>query len=308
MLDSHDSGDLTWGRRCWLPLYHGSLTMKHLVAVATILFGFSLFADTAQRAEELYGQRGENIKNALMATKIYHQLAKQESAQEAKAEFLIRESEASYYVGGYWDKRKYKLTAYSQGLEAAETVVEMFAEPANPRQKEFKARGLYWYGVNLGKYGQTKGIFASTRNTPKLEETMNTIIDMGYGDIYSYGAYRVLGRLADRTPGIFGGSKKKARKYLAKAFENTLLEDAGVSVHGLNNIYYAEALMEGDSIAFTFKSRSEIILEIINNKKACGILASFVQQNPTTLLKTRSAETVAEMAKAEKLLLGEDCW
>ena len=266
--------------------------MKHLVIVVTMLFGLNLFADTTQRAEELYGQRGENIKNSLMAAEIYHQLAKQESAQEAKAEFLIRESEASYYVGSHWDEKKYKLIAYSQGLEAAETVVKMFAQPTSPEQEELKMQGLYWYGVNLGKHGKTKGMFASAGNIPKLKEAMNTIINMGYEDIYSYGAYRVLGRLADQTPGILGGSKKKAQKYLAKAFENTRLEDTSVevSVHGLNNIYYAEVLEEMDS-----------------KEQACRILSNLVQQDPMTLLETRIAETVEEIAKAGKLLTEFKC-
>ena len=83
--------------------------MKHLVIVVTMLFGLNLFADTAQKAAELYGQRGENVANALMAAEIYHQLATQESAQEAKAEFLIRESEASYYVGSHRDKKNINL-------------------------------------------------------------------------------------------------------------------------------------------------------------------------------------------------------
>ena len=265
--------------------------MKHLVIVVTMLFGLNLFADTAQRAEEFYGQRGENVENALTAADIYHQLAIQESAQEAKAEFLIRESEARYYVGSHWDKKKYKLTAYSQGVATAETVVKMFAQPANPEQEELKVQGLYWYGANLGKHGKTKGIFASAGNIPKLKEAMNTIINMGYEDIYSYGAYRILGRLADQTPGILGGSKKKAKEYLAKAFENTLLEDASleVSVHGLNNIYYAEVLVKK------------------NKEQACLILSNFTQQDPLTLLETRIAETIEEIATAEGLLTEFKC-
>ena len=175
---------------------------------------------------------------------------------------------------------------------AAEIVVKMFAPPASPEQEEFKVQGLYWYGANLGKHGKTKGIFASAGNIPKLKEAMNTIINMGYEDIYSYGAHRVLGRLADQSPGILGGSKKKAQEYLAKAFENTLLEDASVevSVHGLNNIYYAE-----------------VLVKMNNKEQACHILSNLVQQDPTALLGTRIAETIEEIAKAGELLTEFKC-
>ena len=254
-----------------------------------MVLNLNIFADSVEIAEELYSKRGEDVENARKAAEIYKNLATTEEDKEAKAELLIRHLGSLYYVGNQLTVKKEKLKFFRRGATLAETIVELVTESETP-DEELLSWALYWRGVYLSKFGQTKGVLKSLGLAPDVKGAMKRIIEMGYEDINYYGTHRILGRIFYKIPGFLGGSKKKANVYLEKAFTETLAEGTGISVHGLNNVYYADALVA-----------------VGEKEKACEILKVFVEQDPTTFLEDRIPETAQEIVVAREAQKGHGC-
>ena len=265
--------------------------MKNLLLVGGLLVSVASFANTVEMAEVLYSLRGEDVSNAQEAAKIYGDLANASTEKGEKANLYFKQSEAVYFIGTQNKDEDEQEKIHENGYELANKAVKLLEGQVDDfEQEETLAKAYFFYGANLGKWAEARGIGSSLGRAGELKDTMNKIIDLGQEDIENYGANRILGRVYFKLPVIAGGSKKKAEKILAEAFENTLSDDADVSVHGLNNLYYAEAL------------------EARNKKdQACEILKEFSVQDPETLLDTRIPETALEIEQAKKLMNDYKC-
>ncbi|MCY4642990.1 MAG: hypothetical protein OXB88_00065 [Bacteriovoracales bacterium] len=242
-----------------------------------------------ERADELYGRRGRDVQNARRAALLYGRLAETANDDRERAQMIGKRAQALWYVGVELEKEKEGLgkKSFEECYAAADTVVQLFDGPESMEEEEQKALGLFWYGACLGQ--AKKDLFGAS----KVKKAMNDIIDLGYEEIQHYGAHRALGRIEYFMPWYAGGDKTLSKEYHKKAFENTLVSDTiKVSVHGLNNLYYADILSHKD-----FK---EIDL-------ACHILQTFVEQDPKTLLKSRIPETIYEMEEARKKIKSLQC-
>ena len=78
-----------------------------------------------------------------------------------------------------------------------------------------RVEGHFWLGVAYGKYGEAKGIFKSLSLVKPIKKEMRKVIELNE-NYECGGAYRVLGRLYFKVPGLMGGSKKKSLEYLLK--------------------------------------------------------------------------------------------
>ncbi len=78
-----------------------------------------------------------------------------------------------------------------------------------------RVEGHFWLGVAYGKYGEAKGIFKSLSLVKPIKQEMKRVIELDE-NYECGGAYRVLGRLYFKVPGIMGGSKSKSLEYLLK--------------------------------------------------------------------------------------------
>ena len=263
--------------------------MKHLILMGSVVLNLSVFANSVEEADGWYGKRGEDVENVRKAVEIYKKLAAVEQDQETKVELVIKQLEALSYLGDKLTVKDEKLELFEKSVTLAKATTELVDESETP-DEELLAQTLYWFGVHLSKFGRTKGVLKSLTKAPDVKKAMKRIIDMGYGDVNHYGAHRVLGRVFYKLPGMFGGDKSKAKAHLEKAFTETLVEGLGISSHGLNNIYYAEALRKKGEKA-----------------KACTILKTFVEQDPTTLLVTRIPETTEEIVLAQEILKDYRC-
>ena len=269
-----------------------------VILIGVSLLSFNTFADTpsadeadtgpsVEKAEELYRQRGEDVEKARQAAEMYKELAAQKTTTEdkaAKAQLVLKQVESMYYVAGQLKDQD----AFEENVKLADSIVQLLAEPESSEEEEEKASALFWYGASLG---QAMALASNAGRRKKVITAMNDIIDMGYEDLHSYGANRVLGRLYFKLPGFMGGSYKKSRKNLKNAFENTLVSDeVKVSVHGLNNLYYAE-LLKG----------------VKEGEQACQVLQTFVEQDPETLMEERIPETAEEIETAKEMLKSFKC-
>ncbi|MCO4793734.1 MAG: hypothetical protein KC493_08485 [Bacteriovoracaceae bacterium] len=264
--------------------------MKNLLVIAAMTMSFNVLANDVETAQNLFANRGENVANAQEAADIYGALAAAATENGVKADLYYRQSEATYYVGTIASDDDDKEDIHEAGYKQAEKAIALVDGTDDMDEEETLAKAQFFYGANLGKYGEAKGIIASLSRVPELKKAMQVIIDLGLEDVEQYGANRILGRLYFKLPGFAGGDKKKSEKLLAAAVENTLNDEGTVSVHGLNNLYYAEVLKK-------------------NKKKAqaCKILKAFSAQDGTTLLDTRIPETTKEIEEAKEMAKDFKC-
>jgi tetratricopeptide (TPR) repeat protein len=73
--------------------------------------------------------------------------------------------------------------------------------------------GHFWLGASWGKYAEARGGLKAWRLTKKLRAEMETVLKLR-PDYEDGAAYLALGELDRRLPGLFGGSKSRARAYL----------------------------------------------------------------------------------------------
>lgn len=120
-----------------------------------------------------------------------------------------------YFIGNYGiGEKTYVSTSagaklFDYGLSAAKIAMDL---------KPNGVEGLYWYAVDLGSYGLSKGVMASAKGAgPGMDALKKVItIDPTY---QSYGSSRILGRYYQELPGIMGGSNKRALELLTTATE-----------------------------------------------------------------------------------------
>ncbi|OFZ49135.1 MAG: hypothetical protein A2381_16180 [Bdellovibrionales bacterium RIFOXYB1_FULL_37_110] len=278
--------------------------MKNFLLFTLIFcFASSLLASTKEEAEILFSQRADDEENALKAALIYADLAKAAPDVMTKAELLYRESEARYYYGtnlkGYWpieisgvaevpdEYKKERMAIHKIAYEILLPVMqELKAMPQSDDRDDLLAQVIFFYGANLGKWGENNGPVASLGQWGTLKAAMEEIKDLNrLAETEAYGSYRILGRGFYKLASLPGFGYKKAVTYLKKAYEGSLNSEKTTSIHGLNVLFYAEALVKVDETAL-----------------AKSILESFIAVNPETLHVGRIPETKVEQEFARKLL------
>ncbi|EQC49877.1 hypothetical protein M899_2605 [Bacteriovorax sp. BSW11_IV] len=256
--------------------------MRSLIAILSLTFAVVANANTLEEAQTLFANRGENVANAKKAADIYATLAAKASGVE-KANLLLGEAEAIYYVGIKADAKKEKLSLHERGYEAAQKAENLLK--ASAATKTEIAISNYWFAANIGKWGEAKGVLASLGKwysdmKPALEE----IKDLD-DTIQDYGVYRILGMGYLKVP---GESNNEGLNYLVKAYTNTIRtvevdgEELELSYHVNNVVFLLEGMVKEkklkladlefckiyDDISFLWEAaqEDESILETYNSK------------------------------------------
>jgi hypothetical protein len=97
-----------------------------------------------------------------------------------------------------------RLAAYTEGREAARRAVEL--APRAPLAHLF-------YGINTGRWGQTKGVLRSLFLLPEVREAIRKTIEL---DPALPQAYALAGNVDLEVPGVFGGSLERAEASFRK--------------------------------------------------------------------------------------------
>jgi tetratricopeptide (TPR) repeat protein len=100
-----------------------------------------------------------------------------------------------------------KLQAYAEGREAARRAVEL--APDAPLAHLF-------YGINTGRWGQTKGVLRSLFLLPEVREAIRRTLEL---DPRLPPAYALAGNVDYEVPAVFGGSLERAEASFRKGLE-----------------------------------------------------------------------------------------
>jgi len=100
-----------------------------------------------------------------------------------------------------------KLAAYDKGREIGKRAVEL--APKNPEAH-------VWYGINTGRWGQTKGIMRSLFLLPTVREEIDATLAL---DPRNLRALALQGNVFFEVPRIAGGDRDKAEAAFRKALE-----------------------------------------------------------------------------------------
>lgn len=254
--------------------------LAQTMVCAGLFVGSFAHADQAQdlydSAVKFFGDRATQGKVDLALQDLAKALTVVGTNAELKYKILILESRSQYWKGVHAANKDEKLKLFDLGMVAAE----------NARKTEDAfAEAHYFYGINLARWAETKGILESLSRKKELMEKMDATIDretlageLGQ-ELDGYGADRVYGRMYFKLPSFAGGSRDLSLKHLGTAVQN-----AKTTV--LNVVYYAETLHAGN-----------------NNDKAaaCKMLADLTTIDYETYNPARVPETKEELAEGAKL-------
>ena len=175
------------------------------------------------RADSQFDQR-ENLYAANQAVKLYRQILEIKPDDQHAS---VRLTWLLVYLGSLLEDKDQQAKYYEQATKVAEQGAEH--HPNTPASR-------YWLGVAYGLTADCSGPFAGMCLVPPIKEEMEALLkqapDYEYG-----GAYRILGRLYTKLPGLLGGDLDKAEEYLRKAVE------LGPKFW-LNHLYLANVLAE----------------------------------------------------------------
>jgi tetratricopeptide (TPR) repeat protein len=197
-----------------------SLAVKRLLLASLLLTAVPFaFAGEYEAIDQLYLHRdqGKKLDEAV-----------------AKLEALLKEKPddagAMWRLGRCQFRQTERVAGKKEriaGFEKAEDTLKKSIE-LDPKDPE----AHFWYGVAMGKRGQTRGIMNSLFMIGPLKKEMKTVIEL---DPKHGGAHHVLGELYRQLPGFYGGSNKKALAEFEKAVE--LSPDYAVNYVSLAEAY-----------------------------------------------------------------------
>jgi tetratricopeptide (TPR) repeat protein len=119
---------------------------------------------------------------------------------------------AAYFVGfRYTPTRDAKIKLFSEGRDAA---LFGISKDTNCAQCHF------WAAVNMALYGDSVGILKMLFSLGDVQAHLREVVTLD--PLYAHaGAYRILGIIDKKLPGILGGSKERALEYFKAAVELT---------------------------------------------------------------------------------------
>lgn len=223
---------------------------KVSVVIAAVLISLALAASASAselmaQAAALYAQRADAQK-AQQAADLYDKALAADTKNEEAA---WRKSQALYWVGTHLPESQ-QLAVLELAVEAAKQAVAI-----NPQSLS----GHYWLGVCYGVYGKAKGVMKSLSLVDPIKEEM-AVVTKANPSYEDGGAYRVLGRLYFKLPGLAGGSNTKAVENLKKSVE------LGPQ-RWLNHLYLAEVYLATDKKA----EAKELLQSIIAGPAQAGL-------------------------------------
>ena len=155
-----------------------------------------------QQARELIARYHEDATRLDRARDVLEAAIK----EERRVESLILLSRVYFLVG---DVRattlEAKLAAYELGRAVGQRAVELA-----PRSEE----AHLWYAINIGRWGQARGVLRSLFLLPALRQEIDTIFSLNPKSVRGHA---LAGNVMYEVPGLLGGDRKKAEEHYRKA-------------------------------------------------------------------------------------------
>ena len=158
-------------------------------------------ADSARALIARYHEDPANIDKA-------RDLLEAALAKDRQVDTLVMLSYAYFMIGDIRAKTdEEKLAAYDKGRELGQRAVEL--APRNPEAH-------VWYGINTGRWGQTKGIMRSLFLLPTVRQEADATLAL---DPKNLRALALQGNVFFEVPRIAGGDREKAEATFRRAIE-----------------------------------------------------------------------------------------
>ena len=143
--------------------------------------------------DRLYFHRdqGDSLEQSISAIEALNKNGEDGALDWRRCRSLIRRGEAR-------KKTSEKLADYDLARQACERSVSMLPSSADAH---------FWYGVAMGRWGETKGMLKAMFLIKPIRREMNATLKL---DPNHGGAHHVLGEMLWQIPGFAGGDKKKA--------------------------------------------------------------------------------------------------
>ncbi len=114
-------------------------------------------------------------------------------------------SKVCYLMGDSQVKKEDKLKFYNRGIEYGKRAIELNGN---------SSWAHFWYMVNIGRTGETKGVLNSLELVPTIRKEIDIVLKL---DPKHTGAMDAKAMLYYELPGILGGNLNKSIEYLSKA-------------------------------------------------------------------------------------------
>jgi hypothetical protein len=155
-----------------------------------------------EQAEALYAKR-DDLDRVRAAIRLLEQAR---AADRADYQATWRTAKFCYYLAAHTADEKERDATFKSGVEAGKAAVRL--QPAKPE-------GHFWLGANIGKRAELEGGLGALGAAGDVRKEMEAVVKAEPG--YQGGsAYMILGQIDLRTPGLFGGSKKRAVEWMEK--------------------------------------------------------------------------------------------
>jgi len=172
--------------------------LKNFVIVL-VLAGTLLFAQSSDSliaaAIDLYETRHLNSTYLGKSAEILANLVKQEP-ENVRA--LYELAKVHYLLGDEAKTNDEKLMLYEKGKELAKNAFKI---------DDQAVWAHFWYVVNVGRIGQTKGVLNSLASVPEIKKELDKILKL---DPQHTGALDVKAMLYYELPGLLGGNLNKS--------------------------------------------------------------------------------------------------
>lgn len=226
-------------------------------------------------AETAYKGRAD-LQNIEKALSLLDQALKEVVGTDLRYDILILKSRALNYKGTQQKTDEARMQLHEAGYNVANEAKQV---------DDSYAEAYFYYGINLGRWAEAKGVLASLGRKKELigsaESAAERVTREGDSGetIDSFGPARVLGRIYFKLPSWAGGDNEKSLEYLKTAYENG-------SENALGVVYYAETLAAG-----TAEQKA----------LAKSILDKLLANDPKTYNPARVPETIEEFELARAL-------
>lgn len=172
-------------------------------ALILVFTGVLVFAQSSDSlvdiAIELYESRHLNSTNLMKSAEVLDSLAQ---AEPENVRVLYEYAKVHYLLGDEAQTKDEKLELYEKGKKLAKEAIKL---------DDKSVWSHFWYVVNLGRIGQTKGVLNSLASVPEIKKELDKILKL---DPQHTGALDVKAMLYYELPGLLGGNLNKSYEAL----------------------------------------------------------------------------------------------
>ena len=177
-----------------------------MITLLLVLFSLLAHAGTTDRfatGDAAFRNRAD-AGNARQALVLYRESYK----REPDAASAWRVSMACYFLGFHLKSEpSQKRELFAEGRDAG---------VAGVGREEPCVACHFWAAVNMALYGNEVGAFKMLTTLTELRAHLHRSLELDPSFAYG-GAYRLLGLIEQKLPGILGGNNRRARDYFEKA-------------------------------------------------------------------------------------------